>query len=245
MRLPHFLTELVCSALAFAASLGWAQVLPPGLAPEPPPPLAVVCLDPGHGGKDLGVRGLRMAEKDLSLALCRRVKFLLEAKGYKVVLSREGDFAVPVEDRTGVANSLAADALVSLHVDAGLGQTSLKPRVYSYAVGAPEPPRPGSPPSGADWRHVPPLTRTEGTRLAKTLATALEEAGQPPAAVREAPLLVLVGARMPGALIEVGALPGGEADLSRARTQERLCQAIARGIDRFFRPQTPDTAEGP
>jgi N-acetylmuramoyl-L-alanine amidase len=195
----------------------------------------VVCLDPGHGGKDVGVRATGVVEKDLTLTICNKVKALLERRGYRVFLTRSGDFALPVEDRTGAANLGQATAFVSVHVDAGFGETATGPRVYSYTGPAAEEPGKGrAAPNAAEWSRVPPVIRAGSVKLARCLATALDQAGSPAAVVQEAPLLVLAGARMPAALVEVGVLPAEAARLAKDETQARLAGAIARGVDIFL-----------
>ncbi len=239
------LAALVLAAALLAAAAAPAE--PPAQAPAPgrlsllpaevpPPPVAVVCLDPGHGGKDRGAGGM-LLEKDLSLAVCRRVKLALEARGYKVYLTREDDIALPVEERTGVANWRRAEAFVSVHADYGTTQATAGPRIYSFADAAVEERRKDAPPNGAEWGRVSPVIRAGGAKLARAIAAHLEAAGSPAALVREAPLLVLSGARCPAALVEVGVLPAETAKLSRPQEQNRLAETIARGIDAFLRPE--------
>jgi N-acetylmuramoyl-L-alanine amidase len=78
-----------------------------------------IVLDPGHGGKDpgaVGPKGLR--EKDVVLALVKRVKPRLEARGYEVLLTRDRDVFVELKDRAKFANQKKADLFVSIHTNA-------------------------------------------------------------------------------------------------------------------------------
>jgi len=78
-----------------------------------------IVLDPGHGGKDpgaVGPKGLR--EKDVVLALAKRVKPALEAQGYEVFMTRTTDVYVKLEDRAKFANNRKADLFVSIHTNA-------------------------------------------------------------------------------------------------------------------------------
>jgi len=78
-----------------------------------------IVLDPGHGGRDpgaVGPKGLR--EKDVVLALAKRVKPSLEARGYEVLMTRNSDVYVKLEDRARFANSNKADLFVSIHTNA-------------------------------------------------------------------------------------------------------------------------------
>jgi N-acetylmuramoyl-L-alanine amidase len=78
-----------------------------------------VVLDPGHGGRDpgaIGVGGLR--EKDVTLALSRGVARELEARGFRVVYTRDRDRTIGLEERTAIAESVAGDLFVSIHANA-------------------------------------------------------------------------------------------------------------------------------
>lgn len=79
----------------------------------------VVIVDPGHGGEDpgaIGPTGLR--EKDVTLAIGHLAKKKLEAKGYKVYMTRSTDIGVPVRTRARKFRGLGADMFVSVHADA-------------------------------------------------------------------------------------------------------------------------------
>ncbi len=79
---------------------------------------AVVCLDPGHGGSDTGALENGVAEKDVNLDIALRTKGLLEAKGYRVVMTRVSDQAVSLAQRCAIANGSHAAVLVSIHNNA-------------------------------------------------------------------------------------------------------------------------------
>ncbi len=80
-----------------------------------------IVLDPGHGGTDNGVRApAGQSEKDLALGIAQALGSYLERDlGARVVLSRGGDSAVTLENRTALANQYEADIFLSLHVHAG------------------------------------------------------------------------------------------------------------------------------
>ena len=78
-----------------------------------------IVLDPGHGGWDpgaIGVGGLR--EKDVTLDVARRVGKVLTREGLTVLLTRDDDRYVPLEERTARANAFGADLFVSIHCNA-------------------------------------------------------------------------------------------------------------------------------
>lgn len=78
----------------------------------------VVVLDPGHGGIDPGAEAGGIKEADLMLQLARRLRDLLRrADGVDVILTRDDDAFVPLEERISIAHAAAADVFISLHAD--------------------------------------------------------------------------------------------------------------------------------
>lgn len=83
-------------------------------------PVRVIALDPGHGGRDRGTHSVdfNLDEKNLTLDIARRLKPLLEARGFKVVLTRTDDTYIPLTDRPKAAAAAGADLFISLHLNA-------------------------------------------------------------------------------------------------------------------------------
>src|SRR5215470_3346145 len=77
-----------------------------------------VVLDPGHGGHDKGQVSRYGAEKDFALDVARKLRPILQAKGLRVVMTREGDYFVPLEVRAKIANSARNSIFVSIHFNA-------------------------------------------------------------------------------------------------------------------------------
>jgi len=78
-----------------------------------------VCLDPGHGGEDAGAVGFRgLREKDVTLDVAKRFKRILEAEGYEVMMTREGDYFIPLNKRVEKINGSRCDIMISIHADA-------------------------------------------------------------------------------------------------------------------------------
>jgi N-acetylmuramoyl-L-alanine amidase len=78
-----------------------------------------IVLDPGHGGWDPGAIGLAgLREKDVTLDVARRVGKVLTREGLTVMLTRDDDHYVPLEERTARANAFGADLFVSIHCNA-------------------------------------------------------------------------------------------------------------------------------
>jgi len=92
---------------------------PPGVQGRSSRQVARVVLDPGHGGRDVGALGASgIREKDVTLDVAHRVAPILAAQGIQVVLTRDDDNFVSLEERTARANAFAADLFVSIHCNA-------------------------------------------------------------------------------------------------------------------------------
>lgn len=81
-------------------------------------PVETVVLDAGHGGHDRGATNKLGKEKDYTLDVCRRIKKILEARGIKVVMTRDSDVFVPLQRRPKVANAIPNSIFVSVHFNA-------------------------------------------------------------------------------------------------------------------------------
>ena len=82
--------------------------------------LATIVIDAGHGGEDPGARGRRgTREKDVTLMIAKRLKALIdEEPSMRALLTRDGDYALQLEDRVKKAHTVKADLFVSIHADA-------------------------------------------------------------------------------------------------------------------------------
>jgi len=82
--------------------------------------LATIVIDPGHGGEDPGAIGRRGSrEKDITLNIARRLKKLIDAEpNMRALLTRDGDYFLPLGARVDKARAVRADLLVSIHADA-------------------------------------------------------------------------------------------------------------------------------
>ena len=77
-----------------------------------------VVLDPGHGGYDKGQVSRYGCEKDFALDVARKLRPILQAKGVRVIMTREGDYFVPLEVRAKIANAARNSIFVSIHFNA-------------------------------------------------------------------------------------------------------------------------------
>jgi N-acetylmuramoyl-L-alanine amidase len=75
-----------------------------------------IVIDAGHGGYDRGgVPGQRISEKDKTLDVAQRLKQILQAEGYRVIMTRDSDVFIPLPTRVAIANSQRGAAFVSIH----------------------------------------------------------------------------------------------------------------------------------
>jgi N-acetylmuramoyl-L-alanine amidase len=80
--------------------------------------IETVVLDPGHGGHDKGQVSRYGYEKDFALDTARKLRPILQAKGLRVIMTREGDYFVPLEVRAQIANAARNSIFVSIHFNA-------------------------------------------------------------------------------------------------------------------------------
>ena len=221
-----------------AAQTDAAAASPTTPAPQPPPPdlppsfgqpvsaFRTIAIDPGHGGDDEGVKSADGAkEKDLTLAIARRVKGVIEARlGLRVLLTRDDDRSVPVDERTSVANNNKADLFVSLHANGSMRPATSGASIYvaafdrdaaqAAAGGGERVPTFGG---GAREIELVPwdLAQTRHLDQSSVFADLLKDAlhDHVPLAARpvdRAPLRVLESANMPAILVELGYLTNPE-----------------------------------
>jgi N-acetylmuramoyl-L-alanine amidase len=82
-------------------------------------PSTIVVIDAGHGGFDRGgIAGQRVAEKTMNLDVALRLRQVLQASGYRVVMTRDSDFFVPLPTRVAIANSYRNAIFVCIHFNA-------------------------------------------------------------------------------------------------------------------------------
>jgi len=94
--------------------------------------MLTIALDPGHGGEDPGATGSRGSrEKDIVLAIAKRLKSKIEEHpNMRVMLTRDGDFFVPLPTRVEKARKVDADLFVSIHADAFVQPTARGSSVF-------------------------------------------------------------------------------------------------------------------
>lgn len=239
-----------------------APAQPPPAQPAEPLPLPdfgaagglrTIVIDPGHGGDERGARGPGgTEEKAITLRLAFRLKGALEsALGVRVLLTRDGDRAVRVDERTSLANNNKADLFISLHANGAMtpgpaGAQVLTLATDGYASQAPSSPAPSAslPFIGGGSRSIEIIQWDtaqmrwlgESSRLAglvhAELASRVPMHAQAPST---APLRVLIGANMPALLVEIGFLtnPEQETALASDATLAQIVQGLMAAIVRY------------
>ncbi len=106
----------------------------PGMAMNNPE-IKTVVIDPGHGGKDPGAIGPNgTKEKDINLAVAREIARLLrEEEGIKVILTRNSDVFIPLDQRNEIANKNCADLFVSIHCNSSISAKNSGFEIYYLA----------------------------------------------------------------------------------------------------------------
>jgi N-acetylmuramoyl-L-alanine amidase len=240
-----------------------AQPQPGATRSDPVPPLALasapslktIVIDPGHGGDEIGARGVNGAmEKDITLDLARRLKASIEARlGIRVLLTRDDDRLVPLDDRASIANNNKADLFVSIHVNASPRRDARGAEVFYLSLDglSAEAKKMAETPQGktlptlgggsrdielilwetAQARHLAESAVFAGfieEELRKTIEMSLRP-------IQQASFRVLVGANMPAVLVEVGFVsnPDQEVQLVSDAYKSQVAQALYDAIVRY------------
>lgn len=235
----------------------------PNLLPPPPEvadkqPIRCIVIDPGHGGHDTGTIGPGgLAEKDVALDIARRLRASLRAElpGVEIILTRDNDRYITLEERTAIANARNADLFISIHANAsqssatsGIETYVLDPNAVKDAEGAKDKGAPDAPKvkqASAAYVSVGFGSQiAESRKLAGLVQGSLVRgisAKNPSSArdrgIKHASFAVLRGARMPSILAEVSFVSNPD-DENRLRTpgfRQRIASALTSGIRAYVR----------
>lgn len=174
------------------------------------PTQKTIVLDAGHGGSDTGALYEGIREKDINLAVTKKVEAILLSYGYRVVLTRAQDTTVDLYTRADIANEADADIFVSIHSNAAEKNTDFT-GIYTY--------------------YHP--TSRRGARLAQAIQTPLcEITGAIDRGIESADFVVLRETEMCAVLVEMGFMTNSEELqlLVAPSYQDKLAAGIAEGI---------------
>jgi N-acetylmuramoyl-L-alanine amidase len=215
-----------------------------------------VVVDAGHGGEDRGAVGARgLAEKDLVLDVARRLARRLRERSLRVVLTRDADAFVPLEERTSLANDAHADLFLSIHANAAGTREPSGIETYFVSVEASDDAaravaereneafgEAAVPASLSDplVELLGDLMQNEYERESGEFARLVQKElatidGAPSRGVKQAPFVVLMGVQMPASLIEIGFLTNrsDEAALRGEKRRDAIADALTRAVVRF------------
>jgi N-acetylmuramoyl-L-alanine amidase len=234
--------------------------------------LVIVALDPGHGGEDpgaVGPTGLR--EKDVVLAVALALREKLNAlPGMRVMMTRDADFFVPLQDRVRKARRVQADLFVSIHADAFLRPEARGASVFALSTQ-------GATSNAARWmankenaadavggvnvktvrdpqvlRAMLDMSTTaqikDSLRLGHEVLQRIGKVGRlHKGQVEQAGFAVLKAPDIPSILVETAFIsnPEEEAQLRDGAYRAQLVQALAAGIKRYFERHPPLARQRP
>src|SRR5256712_7283724 len=172
----------------------------------------IVVIDAGHGGHDQGgIPGQKVPEKEMTLDVAQRLKSILTANGYRVVMTRDSDVFVPLPTRVAIANSYSNAIFVCIHFNSAKRAGADGIETYFYS------------------------------RDSLSLASAIHYfvaggAPSPNRGVRRRGYYVLRKTKVPAVLVECGFLtnPTEAAYAQNATYQQKLAEEIAAGIHGRF-----------
>jgi N-acetylmuramoyl-L-alanine amidase len=201
-------------------------------------PLTII-IDPGHGGEDGGAvePSGSVREKDLTLALARKLADVLEAEGVgRALLTRKEDQAIGLDDRAGFANNREGEVFISLHVGTSFRPSPQGFTIYYWSPAFRQSDGPRPPEQGAAWDQGQVPYSDQSRRLAGLIERELHQAlGWPSGGLVAADLYVLRRVRMPAVLLELGSLnyPPEADELPKPSFQEVVARSITEALKRF------------
>ena len=210
-----------------------------------------VVIDAGHGGHDPGAHGNGINESELTLDVALRLQKLLEKEdGIEVVMTRDTDVFIPLEERTAIANREGADLFLSIHANASRNALARGIETYflnfamnpeAEAVAARE-----NATSGQSMHSLPDIVRAialnnkinESRDLAETVQKSMAKrlssrnGSLRDLGVKQAPFVVLIGAVMPSVLAEISFVTNKQdgALLKTGPYRQQIAQALLDAI---------------
>ncbi|MFA9496954.1 MAG: N-acetylmuramoyl-L-alanine amidase [Deltaproteobacteria bacterium] len=221
-----------------------------------------IVIDPGHGGRDYGAPGYLKGvyEKNISLKVARRLANKIRKKlNCEVIMTRNSDRNLSLEERTAIANTKNADLFISIHTNASRDRRAYGIETFflnlatdndAILVAARE--------NATSTKNISDLQSilsdlmqnakiNESSRLAGHVQGSLKDhlrkyySRIKSKGVKQAPFYVLLGAQMPAILIETSFISNSREckRLVNQKYQDRMCDAIVRGIQAYIRETNP------
>ncbi len=227
--------------------------------------LVIVAIDPGHGGEDPGAIGpTGLYEKDVVLSIAQKMRDRINATpGMRAMLTRDGDYFVPLYDRVRKARRVGADLFISIHADAFMNPQAKGASVFALSEG-------GATSAAARWmankenasdmvggvnikakdaavmRTLLDMSTTaqikDSLKLGRVVLGHLGKVGRlHKQQVEQAGFAVLKAPDIPSILVETGFIsnPEEESKLKDEAYQSELADALMGGISRYFARNPP------
>jgi len=225
--------------------------------------MKTIVIDPGHGGLEIGAKGRFGAlEKDITLEISKRLQALIEKNlSYRVVMTRDQDVDVSLENRAAIANNNRAYVFISVHINGSyrkdargsetfflsLNATDEEARRLAYLENNSSEIESKIAGEGEDdimmilWDMAQTNYIKQSSQLAEhiqiELNTLLETVNR---GIKQAPFKVLTGVACPAVLVEIAFIsnPQEEQKLITPEFQDNVARAIYRGLNNFLRTYT-------
>lgn len=229
-------------------------------------PLAIktIVIDPGHGGDPGAISETGVTEKEITLDIALRLRRLMKDSPFEVLLTRESDRRISLDERVAFANKHKADLFISIHVN-WMEPHSMR-ALETYYVGPTDDPATlklasrenrDSELSLSDYKHIlekiyVDARRDESRALAKSVQSQLYHSlkSKNPQlvnrGVKTAPFVVLIGTEMPAILVEVACLSNEDEVelLTKEDYRESIALALSRGIRNYASRLNTPVAKG-
>jgi N-acetylmuramoyl-L-alanine amidase len=228
------------------------------ISPSPDPECIVI--DPGHGGLETGAKGkFGTLEKDLTLAIGMKLaEIIRQTRASNVVLTRDRDVDVSLEDRSAIANNNKATVFISVHVNGSYRKGAVGPETYFLSKDATdeESRRLAFMENNSEtlenniqaddedlikmilWDMAQTAYLKQSSQLAEAIQSGLNRLWKTRnRGIKQAPFKVLTGVACPAVLVEVAFLsnPQEERKLLTEEYQLKIAEAIYEGLAQFLR----------
>ena len=215
-----------------------------------------IVIDPGHGGKDPGAIGFSgLQEKDIVLKVAKKVADILKKESpYTVILTRDRDVFIPLEERTAIANTKEADLFVSIHANSAPNKKAKGIETYYLSLATTrEEMRAAARENAASAKQLSDLQTIlqdlmknskieESAKLADSVQQLMVDGLNKNyqvnnLGVKKAPFIVLIGAQMPAILTEIAFISNKDEEkrLRNDNYQYALARQIVAGVKHYVK----------
>ncbi|TFG79808.1 MAG: N-acetylmuramoyl-L-alanine amidase, partial [Chrysiogenales bacterium] len=226
-------------------------------APSKPKPIETICIDPGHGGEDLGAIGKsKLQEKNVTLQISLKLKKLIESRtGLRVLMTRNKDSEVSLNTRASIANNQLAQMFISIHANSSFRKSAYGSETYFVSLKATDQESlelaqkenrnledPGETIKNDElkmilWNMAQTEYIRESSKLAEYIQNELNELlDTRNRGVKQAPFRVLMRTAMPAVLIETAFISNSkeEKKLKSEEFLDKIAFAIYNGVSKFI-----------